>query len=343
MRKYRHLLDDRFLPWTERRGLNKLHQVSIDSLRQFRQSWTDSPLCATKNLERMRAFFRFCHQGGWIKQNPALAVKPPKVTRTPTLPFSRDDMTRIVDACENYGGNRDRIKAFVLTMRYTGLRIGDTIRLSKTQVSDGKMFVRTAKTGSPLRCRCPGERVACLESSSSEKCPAYNFGALGYLDQRTSLEVAKALADLHRIQIFHVDLNPMNILYRVEQGRPVIRIVDFESSYEVAHHSSGVVYNPPTTSGFCAPEVVDGRVPDGRADVFYLGAVLYTLIAGYGWTWDSEMPAGIDADAELDTDLTTILLTAVERDVDRRYQSIEEMSAALAAYLESIWPGRSWA
>ena len=160
---------------------------------------------------------------------------------------------------------------------------------------------------------------------------------------KTTLEVAKALADLHGLRIFHVDLNPMNILYRVEQGRPVIRIVDFESSYEVARHSNGVVYNPPTTPGFCAPEVLDGSVPDGRADVFSLGAVLYTQIAGYGWTWDAGMPARIEADAEVDADLRTILLTAVERDADRRYQSIEELSAALAAYLESIWPGRSWA
>ena len=157
---------------------------------------------------------------------------------------------------------------------------------------------------------------------------------------RTSLEVARALRDLHRIRIFHVDLNPMNILYRVEQGRPVIRIVDFESSYDVARHSNGVVYNPPTTPGFCAPEVHE-QVPDGRADVFSLGAVLYTIIAGYEWTWHAELAASIEADAEIDADLRTILMTAVERDVDRRYQSIQTMYAALAAYLESIWPGRS--
>ena len=163
---------------------------------------------------------------------------------------------------------------------------------------------------------------------------------VGYL--RTSLEVATALADLHRIGVFHVDLNPMNILYRVEQGRPVIRIVDFESSYDVGRHSTGVLYNPPTTPGFCAPEAHEGTL-DGRADVFSLGAVLYTLIAGYGWTWDAKMPATIEADAEIDADLRTILLTAVERDAVGRYQSIEEMSAALAAYLGSIWPGRSWA
>jgi hypothetical protein len=159
---------------------------------------------------------------------------------------------------------------------------------------------------------------------------------------RTVLEVGTAVAELHRIRIFHVDLNPMNILYRAEQGRPVIRIVDFESAYEVARHSSGAVYNPPTTPGFCAPEVVDGKPPDGRADVFSLGAVLYTLIAGYGWTWDGELSPRIEADADIDGDLKTVLLAAVERDAGKRYQSIEEMYAALAAYLESIWPGRSW-
>jgi len=159
---------------------------------------------------------------------------------------------------------------------------------------------------------------------------------------RTSLEVARALAELHQIGVLHVDLNPMNVLYRVEEGRALIRIVDFESSYEVARHSSGVVYNPPTTPGFCAPEVAHGMVPDGRADVFSLGSVLYTLIAGYGWTWDTKLSERIEADTEIDAALRTILLTAVERDPDRRYHSIKEMSAALATYLESIWPGRSW-
>jgi serine/threonine protein kinase len=159
---------------------------------------------------------------------------------------------------------------------------------------------------------------------------------------RTSLEVGRALAELHRIGVFHVDLNPMNILYRAAEGRPVIRIVDFESSYEVARHSSGVVYNPPTTPGFCAPEVAQGRAPDGRADVFSLGSVLYTQIAGYGWTWDTQLSSRIEVDIEIDDDLRAIVLTAVERDADRRYQSMEEMSAALATYLESIWPRRSW-
>lgn len=162
MRKYRHLLEDRFLSWTEQRGLGNLRQISVDALRQFRQTWKDGPLYASKNLERMRAFFRFCHQAGWTRDNPAKAVKPPKVTQTPTLPFSRDEMKSIVESCDEYGGNRDRIKAFVLTMRYTGLRIGDAIRLSKSQVTDGRVFVRTAKTGQPVTVPVPPDVVKAL-------------------------------------------------------------------------------------------------------------------------------------------------------------------------------------
>jgi serine/threonine protein kinase len=158
---------------------------------------------------------------------------------------------------------------------------------------------------------------------------------------RIALEAAKALAQLHRLEIFHVDLNPMNILHRVEKGAPVIRIVDFESSYEVARHMKGVFYSPPTTPGYSAPEV-PGQPPDARADVFSLAAVLYTMLAGYARTWGVETATAVDGDPDLDSDLKAILLKALDGDPAARYPSIEEFYAALAAYLEAIWPGRSW-
>jgi serine/threonine protein kinase len=157
---------------------------------------------------------------------------------------------------------------------------------------------------------------------------------------RTALAVGAALGELHRIGVVHVDLNPMNVLYRAEQGVPVIRIVDFESAYEAARHGTGVFYNPPTTTGFSAPEVAD-HPPDARADVFSLGALLYTTIAGYQWTWDGDVHGHVAADTGIDPDLATILLTAAHRERDRRYQSMREMCARLGDYLEGIWPGRS--
>jgi serine/threonine protein kinase len=156
---------------------------------------------------------------------------------------------------------------------------------------------------------------------------------------RTSLAVGAALVELHRIGIFHVDLNPMNVLYRSDKGRAVIRLVDFESAYDVARHGNGVFYNPPTTSGFTAPELPE-HAPDRRADVFSLAAVLYTMIAGYQWTWDGDVSAAITADPDIDHDLRSILLKAADQSPERRYPSVDQMCAALAAYLESIWPGR---
>ncbi len=158
---------------------------------------------------------------------------------------------------------------------------------------------------------------------------------------RTVIEVARALIDLHRLQIFHVDLNPMNILRRVEHGKLVIRVVDFESSYELARHSAGEFYDPPTTSGYSAPEV-PGRAPDARSDLYSLGAVLYTMLAGYPWTWEAAVGSCVEADREMDPDLKEILLAAVDPNPDRRYGSMAEFHAVLSAYLERIWPGRSW-
>jgi serine/threonine protein kinase len=170
----------------------------------------------------------------------------------------------------------------------------------------------------------------------TERVPAMMVGHL-----RAAIEIAKALGELHRLGIFHVDLNPMNILYRSEKGRPVIRIVDFESSYERARHSTGVFYNPPTTPGYSAPEV-PRRAPDARSDVFSLGAVLYTMLASYQWTWEADVGTCVGADTEIDSELKRILRSAVQPNPVRRYQSMQKLHDALAAYLERIWPGRSW-
>jgi serine/threonine protein kinase len=158
---------------------------------------------------------------------------------------------------------------------------------------------------------------------------------------RIAIEIARVLADVHRLEIFHVDLNPMNILYGTSANRPVIRIVDFESSYDRRRHAAGTFYSPPITPGYSAPEV-SRQAPDARADVFSLGAVLHTLLAGYRWMDDSNVVARVAADETLDAELKEALVTAVDPDPARRHASIQEFQAALGAYLERIWPGRSW-
>jgi serine/threonine protein kinase len=157
---------------------------------------------------------------------------------------------------------------------------------------------------------------------------------------RASIAIASVLSDLHRLSIAHVDLNPMNVLYGVERGNPVVRVVDFESSYDATRHVPGDFYSPPTTSGFCAPEVAS-QAPDARADLFSLGAVLYTLLAGYDWTWRGEVGTSIEADLELDAELKVLLLRATAPRPEERYASADTFRAAVASYLERIWPGRA--
>jgi hypothetical protein len=46
-------------------------------------------------------------------------------------------------------------------------------------------------------------------------------------------------------------------------------------------------------------------------------------------------------DRDLDPDLQRILLKAVDPHPDNRYPSMKDFHANLAAYLETIWPGRN--
>ena len=170
IRKYQNLLERRLLDWCRATGRGQLKQLSVDALREFQQSWTDSAIYATKNLERLRAFFDFCLDARWISRNPVRRLKRPKVKPSPTLSFSRDEMKRIMEACQHYPGNQDRVRAFVLVMRYSGLRIGDTIALSKDRLTENKLLLYTAKTGTPVYVPLPPmvtDALAKLETNGS--------------------------------------------------------------------------------------------------------------------------------------------------------------------------------
>lgn len=153
-------------------------------------------------------------------------------------------------------------------------------------------------------------------------------------DLRTVIEAAAALSELHGLRIWHVDLNPMNILCRWHLGTPVVRVVDFESSYETARHSRGVFYNPPTTSSYSAPELAR-QAPDARADLFSLGAVCYTMLTGYGWTWEGDVWSCICADTGLAPELKTVLLAAVDVDPAKRLPSMGDLRVALMEYVDA--------
>ena len=119
-------------------------------------------LPARKKLEALRTFYRFVHESGWIATNPAILIKPPKVEDPPTLPFTQDEIQRVLKACDVYPreGHPNklygkRLKALVLLLHYSGLRITDAVTLSKHRIEDGILKLRTAKTGAHVRIPLP--------------------------------------------------------------------------------------------------------------------------------------------------------------------------------------------
>ena len=65
-----------------------------------RATWTEGPRTSLKKLERLRAFMRFSEKRKWIDGNPATELKAPKVPSKPTMPFTREEMIRILAALE---------------------------------------------------------------------------------------------------------------------------------------------------------------------------------------------------------------------------------------------------
>jgi integrase len=168
--KQENVLEKRLLPWCERHGTSLLKNLDVDGVRRFRATWPDAPITASRNLERLRNFFRFCQDAGWIDKNPAKAVKPPKVTQSPTLPFEPEEFETILAACDTYSvkgvhrkGNRTRLKAMILLLRYSGLRIGDAATLERSRVKGGKLFLYTQKTGTPVWVPLPPVVLQALE------------------------------------------------------------------------------------------------------------------------------------------------------------------------------------
>ena len=176
--KQTNLLRKRLLPWCADKGLRLLKQLDVDALREFRATWEDGPLSAYKNLERLRSFFAFCQQAGWIPQNPAKALKPPKLPEksSKVKVFSDEDLEKILAACDEYPqrnawghDNRARVKALVLTLRYSGMRIGDCVGLQKTHLKDDKLFLNTQKSGSKISVPLPKVAVQALKAIRERK------------------------------------------------------------------------------------------------------------------------------------------------------------------------------
>jgi site-specific recombinase XerD len=162
LKQYRILLT-RLNKFCEDHGYVFLKQLDVVQVREFRHSWTTySPRTAGKHIERLKRFFNWCVENRWLESSPAKPLKNPKVDETDVVPFSEDQVEKILEACHAYKGpNRDRLIVLTLLMLATGLAIGDAAMLSKSKVpkkgSGWYVELRRAKTGTAVSCPIPDE------------------------------------------------------------------------------------------------------------------------------------------------------------------------------------------
>ena len=132
--------------------MRSVDEVGVEDLDAYRKSRGEiAGLTWLKEIEILRQFFQFCTVRNWTDSNPATGVEKPKNLKpSEVVPYTREEVTRILAACDAIGRTpyeRLRARATILLLRYTALRIADVALLAKDRVRDGEINVRTQKSG----------------------------------------------------------------------------------------------------------------------------------------------------------------------------------------------------
>ena len=163
-----------------------------------------------------------------------------------------------------------------------------------------------------------------------------------------ALQVASALEEAHGVGIVHRDIKPDNIMVR---RNGYVKVLDFglakltetidrtPSDAEAAtrvlvHTDAGVVMG---TSHYMSPEQARGKPVDARSDIWSLGVVIYEMVAGRtpfeGETstdvivaiTQKEPPALARFAPNVPAELEWIVMKALRKDRDERYQTVKEL------------------
>lgn len=163
-----------------------------------------------------------------------------------------------------------------------------------------------------------------------------------YLLQQT----CDALEEAHGIGLIHRDIKPAN-LFAAQRGGlyDVSKLLDFGLAKPTAEPTAVDLTQEGAITGsplFMSPEQATGDIePDGRSDIYSLGAVAYYMLTGRPpFMHDNaikvlmahagkEVPKPSEFQPDVPADLEQVVLRCLEKDPADRYQSAVELAAAL--------------
>ncbi|WP_394826730.1 serine/threonine-protein kinase [Pendulispora albinea] len=172
---------------------------------------------------------------------------------------------------------------------------------------------------------------------------------VGRLDVATAVaitrQICRALNAAHGRGIVHRDMKPENVFVVSRDGMPHIKVLDFGIS-KVGHRNThltrtGMIMGTPS---FMAPEQARGEKVDSRADIYAVGALLYTLVTGHR-PFDNEDPTATlsqvlteepirprQIEPSIPPALELVVQRAMQKDPRERYQTMIELDVALAPF-----------
>jgi serine/threonine-protein kinase len=166
--------------------------------------------------------------------------------------------------------------------------------------------------------------------------------------QPIMLQICRALQAAHESGIIHRDMKPENC-FRIKRGKSddFIKVLDFGIAKVTTDDSegkglprTGMIFGTPE---YMSPEQAQGAKPDYRVDIYALGVIMYELLTGrVPFTADTFMgiltkhmfevpdaPSVVAPQAQIPEDVESIILKAMQKDREYRFQDMAAMATAI--------------